>query len=672
MVHSEAGALSGGSPSTATDLGVRSALPLFGLAIIGQSLALLFASIGQSPAARLALFSRNANLVATNSVLAQGCLLGFLPVLVAAMFIWRKRERGLAVVDTCARIAAPAALAFALPALFTWQLGQDRPIAYLILLTAFGLGLERLFRLSFSEIATLEFPEWLPRVRPFSTWIYPRFAKIAPIVCVCLMAASYAAYTSFFTIRHHRLLQTTAFDLGIFDNLLYNTIKGNFFHSPVMFGPGKHNSLSTHAEYAMVLFAPFYALAPRAETLLVIQSVFLGGAAVPLYLFTRTLLSTWPALILSLAYLLFAPLHGPQFYDFHWLPLCVFLYFWLFYAIATQRRALSVLLVVLLFALREDIAVGLACLGIFLFITGLRVRFGIGLAVSAVVWFVIDKFVIMPWAGPWWFDTMYVDLFADGKSGYGNVVKTLISNPFYALSTVIRGPKLTYALHMLAPLVLLPLRRLPFWLLLLPGSVFTLMTTGYWPTLSIAFQYTTHWIPFVFAATAMSLFVIRRGEQGSVRLASVLGALVVTVLSHSYNFGAILQHESFTGGFGRVTFEMSDAARDRYADMLSVARKIPSDASVAATEYLNPHVSARKESYVFRYDVGPVDYIFLSDGEVTGDLRNTLAAKFSKEPYGLFAKGKHEFFLFKRGYDSPETAGALRHLSIHVHPASAR
>jgi uncharacterized membrane protein len=653
----------------APGLVARSALSLFGLAAIGQSLVQLFQALGQAPAERLAFFARNARPEAARSALGLS-LLGFLPVLLAALFIGWKREHARALVERGVRIAAPAALAFALPALFTWQLGQERPIAYLILLTAFGLAVERLLRTSFAELATLEWPDALPRLQPFSVWIYPRVARRIPLLVVCLMAAGYAGYMSFFTIRHHHLIQTTAFDLGIFDNLLFNTIKGHFFQSPVMFGPGHHNSLSTHAEYAMVLFAPFYALAPRAETLLVIQSVFLGGAAIPLYLFARTLLSATPAVILAAAYLFFAPLHGPQFYDFHWLPLCVFLYFSLFYALATHRSRLSVLLVVLLFALREDIAVGLAFLGIFLFITGLRVRFGLRLAAAAAVWFVIDKFVIMPWAGPWWFDTMYNDLFADGKSGYGNVVKTLISNPFYALSTVIRGPKLTYALHMLAPVVLLPLRRLPLWLLLLPPSVFTLMTTGYWPTLSIAFQYTTHWIPFVFAATVMSLFLIRRGEDGRVRTAAVVAALAVTVLSHSYNFGAILQRESFTGGFGHVTFDMSDAAKARYEDLLSVVRKIPPDASVAATEYLNPHVSARKEAYVFRYDVGPVDYILLSEAEVSGDLRNTLSAKFSKEPYGLVARGKHEFFLFKRGYESPETAAALRTLSIHVHRRS--
>ncbi|HKO49905.1 MAG TPA: DUF2079 domain-containing protein [Polyangiaceae bacterium] len=636
---------------------------LFGLTLVGQSLTQFFAYAAVPAAQRLAYFTQN-TLPAVPPALALPTITGFLPLLIALLLLVVERERAPRIVESFTRIVAPAGLAFALPALFTWQLGQHRSIGFLILLGLFGLALERLLRISVAESLRLAGAKDLADARAFWTRLAGRVTRIAAPLVVLLAGVGYAAYTGFFTIRHHHQILTSAFDLGIFDNLMYNTIKGRFFESPVMFGPGHHNSLSTHAEYLMVLFAPLYAIAPRAETLLLIQAVFLGGAVVPLYLFARTLLTAWPSVVLVLAYVLFAPLHGAQFYDFHWLPLGVFFYFWLFYAIAARKDWLVVLMALLLFALREDIAVGLAFLGTFLFITGLRVRMGITLAATAAVWFVINKFVIMPWAGPWWFDSMYNELFADGKSGYGNVVKTLISNPFYAFSTFVRGPKLAYALHMLAPLVFLPVRRLAFWLLLVPGSVFTLMTTGYWPTLAISFQYTTHWVPFLFACAAMSLFAIREGKDGQVRMIAALGALSVVLLSHSYNFGAILQRESFVGGFGRVSFEMSDATRERYLDMRSVADKIPREASVVSTETLNPHISARKDAYVFRYDSGPVDFIFLSENELGGDLKNTLREKFRKSPYGLFAKGKREFYLFKRGYESPATAEALRHLGI--------
>jgi len=636
---------------------------LAGLALIGLSIAQFLAFASVPAGQRVDYFTRN-TLPPAPPEMALPLFTGFLPLAIALLLLLVARERAVNLVQSFTRIVAPAGLAFALPALFTWQFGQQRPIAFLILLGVFGLALERLLRISVGEALAVANTPRFADARGFWTRFTARVTPKAAPAVVLSASAGYAAYTAFYTIRRHFQIQSSAFDLGIFDNLLFNTIKGRFFESPVMFGPGHHNSISTHAEYLMVLFAPIYAIVPRPETLLVIQAVLLGTAGIPLYLFARTMLTAWPSVVLVLGYLLCGPLHGAQFYDFHWLTLCPFFYFWLFYAIASRKNWLCVLMTLLLFALREDIAVGTAFLGTFLFITGLRVRLGIILAAVSAVWFVINKFVIMPWAGPWWFDTIYVELFADGKSGYGNVIKTLISNPFYALSTFVRGPKLAYALHMLAPLAFLPVRRLAFWLLLVPGGAFTLMTTGYWPTLAISFQYTTHWIPFLFACAAMGLYRIRQGHDGQVRMVAATGTVLVLLLSHSYNFGGILQRESFVGGFGRVSFDMSSSSRERYAELRSVVDKIPAEASVVATESLNPHISTRKEAYVFRYDTGPVDFIFLSSNEMSGDLRNSLREKFRKTPYGLFAKGKREFFLFKRGHESAGTAEALQHLGI--------
>lgn len=637
------------------------------LAGVGISLSLLYSALKIPALTRVAYFTQNF-LPESEASSASIMALGLLPALIAAALLLWKRERALPLVERTARLLSPLLLAFALPALFAWQIAQQRPVAYLILLSCFGLGLERLLRLSLHELALacashLPAPSWL--------FTHPRVARVANALgfaTVVVAAAGYAAYMGFYTIRHHRLFATTAFDLGIYDNMIFNAMKGRLFQATVLYGPGKFNSLSGHAEYAVPLFAPFYAIKPGAETLLVIQAVAFGGAAIPLYLFARTMLGRLTSTLLSLAYLLFAPLHGPQFYDFHWLPMCIPMFFFLFYAIARHKRWLAYLMVFLLFALREDLAIGVACLGMFLFLSGTRVRFGGVLAIVSVTWFAINKFVIMPLAGSWWFENLYSELFAEGKASYGNVIKTLVSNPFFALSTLVRSSKLIYLLHMLAPLVFLPVRRLGFLLLFLPGAFLTLMTTGYAPTISIAFQYTSHWIPFLFGASVLSLYLIGRGPQGKLRVAAAMGAMCVVMLSHSYGFGAILQHDSFVGGFGRVDFEMGPVARKRYEDMRAVVSRIPPEASVASTEYMSPHVSTRLQAYVFRYDVGPVDYIFLSDNEMSGDLRRALADKFRKYDYGLVAKGGREFYLFKRNFKSDETEAACRHLGIHYEP----
>ena len=648
----------------------RSLAALLFLCGLGMSLWVLFATLRVPSEARVAFLSQGF-LSDTSPGPARVSLFAFLPALGCIPLLLWQRERALLMLERTGKLCSPLLLAFALPGLFLWQLGQQRPVAYLILLGGFGLALERLLRVCFAELSlilrsTLRVPPWAGRA--WSLRMPERAAMLAAGFTVLLGAVAYASYTAFYTIRHHHLIATTAFDLGIYDNMIFNAMKGHLFQAPVLYGPGKFNSLSGHAEYAVPLFAPFYALKPGAETLLIIQAIGFGGAAIPLYLFARTLLGRFVSTLVALSYLMFAPLHGPQFYDFHWLPLCIPFYFCLFYAIAARKNWLAYLMVALLFALREDVAIGCACLGAFLFISGTRVRFGVALAAVSTVWFAINKFVIMPWAGSWWFENLYAELFADGKASYGNVIKTLISNPFFALSTFVRSAKLTYALHMLAPLVFLPLRRPAFLLLFLPGAFLTLMTTGYWPTISISFQYTSNWIPFLFGSTVLALYLIERGEQGRVRSAAAVGALLVVMLSHSYNFGAILQHESFIGGFGRVNFEMDETARNRYDDLRGVLSHIPPDASVAATEYMSPHVSAREKSYIFRYDVGPVDFILLSENEMSGDLRRTLAAKFKQTPYGLFSKGKREFFLFKRGFAAAGTAAAYRELGIDAKP----
>ena len=103
---------------------------------------------------RVARFSQN-RLPLADSSLFKASVVGVLPVLLAGALVLFGRGFGVRCAQSAARLLAPAALAFALPGLFTWQLGQQRPVAYLCLLALFGLALERLLRVSVGELATL-------------------------------------------------------------------------------------------------------------------------------------------------------------------------------------------------------------------------------------------------------------------------------------------------------------------------------------------------------------------------------------------------------------------------------------------------------------------------------------------------------------------------------------
>jgi uncharacterized membrane protein len=220
---------------------------------------------------------------------------------------------------------------------------------------------------------------------------------------------------------------------------------------------------------------------------------------------------------------------------------------------------------------------------------------------------------------------------------------------------------------MLGPLALLPARRWVLLFLAAPGFAFSLLTTGYAPTLSIAFQYTCHAIPYIFAASVLMLRVMQSGAEGTIRRRAVLGAVVLGVASHSYVFGAILQHETFVGGFSKVEFTMTPEEKARYQTIKKMADSIPREASVAASENEVPHVAARLDAFTLKD--GPsltTDYVLLNINQMgAGNTRTAVNQMFNRAPYGLVMQGQG-LYLFKRGHHSEETKAAMKALGIKV------
>ncbi|HET6332196.1 MAG TPA: DUF2079 domain-containing protein [Polyangiales bacterium] len=568
--------------------------------------------------------------------------------------VWR--EAAIPWLRAAADRLCPFTLAFSLPMLLSATLWATRPLPFLVCLLGVVLGAERLLVRALS-------PDRTPTVAE-NDLRWP--SHLLPLAIVIAASTAYALWASHYSIMRHHRLGSSGFDLGIFDNLMVNALEGRPFYSSVAVPTGSY--LSNHAEFGMYLFLPIYVLHPSSETLLVLQSTFMGFAAVPLYFFAATRLSRTAAAAIAVAYLFFAPLHGPNFFDFHWMPMSMLFFFWLFHALATRRRITVAVLSVVICSLREDAPFGLIATGLFLIATGYWPRLGAALTFFSAVWFVIVKFAIMPLAGPWWFSDIYRDLFAPGEKGYGSVVRTILVNPSYFLKTLLTEPKLIYALHMLAPLALLPLRRPALWLLAIPGFVVTLMTTSYAPTTSISFQYTTHFIPFLFAAAVLAIEIRGRRLGPAAARASVI-ALCLGVLCHSYVFGAILQHQSFTSGFNQLSFEITPAEQKRYADLKALTAKIPPRASVAATEQEVPHVSSRPNVFTLKITAGRAEYLLVNRYRVGGEARKHLEEVLQIQPYDVVAT-QGDFLLFRRGKTSEEGKRAFRTLHVSLPPSA--
>jgi len=275
---------------------------------------------------------------------------------------------------------------------------------------------------------------------------------------------------------------------------------------------------------------------------------------------------------------------------------------------------------------REDISIGLAVLGLYLLLVRHRPRAGLALAVSAATYFVVIRFAIMPKFGTGWFSNIYKDLYPQplGPFSYGGVMQTLITNPAIVFRTLLTADKLKYFLQITAPLAFLPLRRAYLLPALVPGAMLTLLTTGYGPTTDIAFQYSGHFTPYVFAASAVALASYRGARPAVFR--SVVAALALSTFLCTRDWGAFPPSGSLKGGFSIISFAVPTAADFRKArDLAQLAAMIPEGASFAVSDNELPHVSGHLNVLTLQDGIG-AEYLLYGIGSRGANVGEQLLA----------------------------------------------
>jgi uncharacterized membrane protein len=437
-------------------------------------------------------------------------------------------------------------------------------------------------------------------------------------VIVGVAVAGYVAYMIFFTLREHAKFNTYNWDLGQLDNEFYNALHGRPFRCTPLFREANNwVELRDHATFAVYALLPLYALYPAASTLLVLQCLLLGLGAIPLYRFAARRLSAPLAVLVTLSYLVYPPMHGAQFFDFHFQPVAAAFILAAIDAFDAKRMRLFWVFFIIAIGCREDVSIGFAILGFLLVAAGERTREGAVIAGVSAVYFVALRFFIMPAVGAWGFSDIYKDLIPAGESGFGAVVKTLATNPLYTFRTLITSEKLRYTLQILAPLAFLPLRRRWLAVWLLPGAILTLLTTGYGPTLDIGYHYGADFVPYVFPAVALALAALGGAgahptegtTTGPARRRAAAATLVLASFIATASWGAIPPRRVFHSSYGVISFAPPTAQERRRLQGLEAAmRLVPRKAILAASDRELSHVSNRIECWNLAVGTQGADY----------------------------------------------------------------
>ena len=579
---------------------------------------------------------------------------------------WLSAQKSLHTTRLWVHRSAPLVIVGALPMLFSREAWENQEIEFLCFAACTTLALERVLHLSISSF---------PNIAP--SFALKNITRFAPLAIATLAIGYYILIVSGQTILTHHRLSTATSDLGEFNNLFFNAYSGNPFRAPAIEGDLENwSALKVHAEFILYALLPFYALNPGPETLLVIQTVVVALTGFAVFALASKRFGSWGGLVFCLTFLMWPAVQQPNFYDFHFNPVGMFFVMWTLvfldryldrHAIASStqlgnsasKRVGYALVACFVCALtsREDVAFGLAVLGVLLALSG-RASIGIKMAACAGCYFVLMKFIIMPQFGKMWFSSIYNDLKAPGSGGFGAVILTVISNPLFTIKQMLTESRLLYLLHLSVPILCLWVRKPILWTLVLPALPFTLLVTNRPPMNQISFQYVYNWIPYVLAGSVIALHNLSGSRKN--RQAAGLIALLVASISCSMQFGSLFGNETIRGGFGdKKLLALTSSERENLESLRTLVAMIPRSASVAATEVEGPHVSTREILYSLKFTSGKSPEYLLIGPRQSKPERIHIGEALERQSYGLEAR-KGPFTLLKRNSAHPIPRTLLR------------
>lgn len=142
------------------------------------------------------------------------------------------------------------------------------------------------------------------------------------------------------------------------NNSIWNSVHGNIFNT---FYYSEHNDKAIE-----VLFWPLYYFFPSIKTILFILTLMLGLSVFPLYAICKKVLSSKLASVLiTLSFLLWAPLHNLNLASFRWILVAPFFIFWVVYFCITKNFKLFLFSCCMALLVREDMTLFFAILSIY-------------------------------------------------------------------------------------------------------------------------------------------------------------------------------------------------------------------------------------------------------------------------------------------------------------------
>ncbi|MCP4362075.1 MAG: DUF2079 domain-containing protein [Chloroflexi bacterium] len=326
-----------------------------------------------------------------------------------------------------------------------------------------------------------------------------------------LMVGIWAIVLASYAILRHERMNSSVYDFGIKSQVIWNTAHGRWFASSIEVT----QYLGDHFQLIFLPLAGLYRLWPNPNALLLVQSLLLALAAVPIYrIASRHLHSQKLALAFAAAYLLYPTVGFINRFDFHPITFVVFFFLIALDLLETDHPWWASFFIFLALITREEIGLTIFALGLFVIFIEKRPRLGAVWAIVGLLYSILILFAIMPAFRGGTTDSML--RYAWLGDGPVEMAQTLLTRPAFILGRLLGDPvRQQFLLKILLPLGFLSLLSPAALAVGLPALGINLLSDV--PSQSsIYFQYMSPLIPFIFLAAIMGTATLQKWLNGRI------------------------------------------------------------------------------------------------------------------------------------------------------------
>ena len=402
-------------------------------------------------------------------------------------------------------------------------------------------------------------------------------SRKAALIVACALFAVTTFVFGYFTSMKYKSYSNFTFDFGIFAQM-YERMASSFAPNTTVERSYMMSHFGVHFSPIFYLFLPGYYIFRSPIYLFYVQAGAVAAGVFAVYLIGGKLgLSGKLTLALELMYAFYPCLFNGTFYDFHENKFLTTIILFLFYFIISKNTVWEFVFAFLLLMVKEDAAIYLIVIALFVMINRREVYRGLIMLGMAIVYFIIAQQIVAASGEEGVMISRLSDYFINGEQTFGSVFKAVFFDMGYLFKQMFTAEKIPFVLWMFAPVLFAPFmtKKVSSLILLFPIIPINLMQSWKYQY-DVDYQYTYG----VAALIIMSaVFVIAKLRTDPKRVVVLTSLCLCAVMSVS------LVYPKMNNGL--TYMKNSEGTRQQVDELID---SVPTDATVTAAHSLVPHL----------------------------------------------------------------------------------